>query len=103
MLMIHQLRGTGKTEMLINLSKRKQIPIVVSTKNQAKILLNRAKAKNISIPDPIVVRTWEDFNTITGKYLIDNIDMLISSLSGGRCLATTSSIDNEGDKIMNLI
>lgn len=69
-------RGEGKTQALIELSEKEQIPIVVSTFNELNHLVKEAYRQNRNIPQPL---TTDGFGySFKGRcikfVLIDNIE-----------------------------
>lgn len=76
-------RGTGKSYELIKKSNEGQIPILVSTKEQARFISLKARSLDIDIPQPITV---SELPTRKGsgidKLLVDNAESVLRAITG---------------------
>lgn len=97
-------RGRGKTYFLVKRSARMGYPILCHTEYQAKHIKDIARDLKLKIPEPIVVRKSNLDNVFRGrkfkqKYLIDDIDVFLSSLLGEsiECVTTSCEVLNKND------
>lgn len=92
-------RGYGKTYSLVKISAEKQIPIMVITLQQKKILLDIAKRNNLKIPEPILV---EQSKGKRANVLIDNAEDMLAYLLGSSIdtmtIADESNLGDVADK-----
>ena len=97
-------RGRGKTYFLVKRSARMGDPILCYSEFQAKHIKDVAIELKLKIPEPIVVRKSNLDNVFRGrkfkqKYLIDDIDVFLSSLLGEsiECVTTSCEVLNKKD------
>ena len=97
-------RGRGKTYFLVKRSARMGYQILCHSEFQAKHIKDIARDLKLKIPEPIVVRKSNLDNVFRGrkfkqKYLIDDIDVFLSSLLGEsiECVTTSCEVLNKKD------
>ena len=103
-------RGRGKTYFLVKRSARTGYPILCHTSFQAKHIKDVAINLRITIPEPIVVRKSNLDNVFRGRhhkqnYLIDDVDVFLSSLLGEsiECVTTSCEVLNRKDLGVNMV
>ena len=97
-------RGHGKTYFLVKRSTRMEYPILCYSEFQAKYIKDIARDLKLKIPEPIVVRKSNLDNVFRGrkfkqKYLIDDVDIFLSSLldESIECVTTSCEVLNKKD------
>ncbi len=103
-------RGRGKTYFLVKRSAKMEYPILCHTEYQAKHIKDVARELKLKIPEPIVVRKSNLANVFRGrkfkqKYLIDDVDVFLSSLLGEsiECVTTSCEVLNRKDLGISMI
>lgn len=96
-------RGCGKTYDLIMESARTGHPIVTATSAEAMFVNEEAKRMGVKIKQPISVREYGIFKSngslfnspsLTGKVLIDNVDLVLRNLFEAEVVTVTCTLDN---------
>lgn len=97
-------RSRGKTYFLVKRSARMGYPILCYTEYQTKHIKDIAIELKLKIPEPIVVRKSNLNDVFRGrkfkqKYLIDDVDVFLSSLLGEsiECVTTSCEVLNKKD------
>lgn len=97
-------RGRGKTYFLVKRSAKMGYPILCHTEFQAKHIKDVARDLKLKMPEPIVVRKSNLDSVFRGrkfkqKYLIDDVDVFLSSLLSEsiECVTTSCEILNRKD------
>lgn len=103
-------RGRGKTYFLVKRSARTGYPILCHTEYQAKHIKDIARDLKLKIPEPIVVRKSNLDNVFRGrkfkqKYLIDDVDLFLSSLLGENieCVTTSCEVLNRKELGVSMV
>lgn len=93
MKMILKGRGEGKTTELVKLSAETGYPIVTHSVGHNEVIKTRAKELKINIPKPI---HFKQLDSLRGMHisgvLVDDADMLLSSLIYQACRARIGAI-----------
>lgn len=96
-------RNCGKTYDLIMESARTGHPIVTATSAEAMFVNEEAKRMGVKIKQPISVREYGIFKSngslfnspsLTGKVLIDNVDLVLRNLLKAEVVTVTCTLDN---------
>lgn len=96
-------RGCEKTYDLIMESARTGHPIVTATSAEAMFVNEEAKRMGVKIKQPISVREYGIFKSngslfnspsLTGKVLIDNVDLVLRNLLKAEVVTVTCTLDN---------
>lgn len=103
-------RGRGKTYFLVKRSARMGYPILCYSEYQAKHIKDIAIELKLKIPEPIVVRKSNLDIVFRGhkfkqKYLIDDVDVFLSSLLGEsiECVTTSCEVLSRKDLGISMI
>lgn len=87
-------RGAGKTFYLIKLSAILDSPIICTTEQSKKYILDKAREMGLEIPEPIVVNRI-NFDPVMGgrkeNLLIDDLDEVLKGLFGNNVIVATTS------------
>ena len=101
MKIIYKDRGKGKTTDLIKLSAEKDYHIVCMGMNECHRIADQAIDMGLSIAMPITFDHFLTRRLYKAKgFLIDNADMLLSQLGGGKvkAMSITKSSTGESDE-----
>lgn len=103
-------RRRGKTYFLVKRSAIMEYPILCYNKHQVKHIKDVAKDLKLKIPEPIVVRKSNLNSVFRGrkfkqKYLIDDVDVFLSSLLGEsiECVTTSCEVLNRKDLGVSIV
>lgn len=83
-------RQTGKTQKLLQISAKEQIPIVTTNRSNVNYLKSRAKKEGLYIPDPISIHDLMSENYLRGiseipQVIVDDAEHVLSIMMSNMC------------------